>query len=368
MAIEKTTKYDIEDICKEFEINLDEFIALVNNKIGTYRNQITPGCSKTIIEVIEEYIDHIKYLSSLNKRSEETVRGYLYFYNNFITFLKSSEKENLKIDALDETLLLEFIRTKTELKNTVFAEGTIRKHSSFLRSVLGFAFHKQYTIHDYRSRFELKTQKLLPKYIPLHEIEMVLKSSLDMTNGYRNYALLTLLLGTGCRLSELVNIRISDFNLESNILFIRKGKGNKQRYIPIFPEVKKVIIDYLEITGIKQWDNNLEGYLFSKEFGEKRSSPLTSRGIEKMVERLSKKHKNIQFTPHSFRHTFAVYCLKAGMPLHILTLLLGHNDPKTTMIYTQLFPNDLREEVLRRFPFPFEQLISKLINSEGQEQ
>lgn len=70
---------------------------------------------------------------------------------------------------------------------------------------------------------------------------------------------------------------------------------------------------------------------------------------------------NEDFTVHSFRHTFSINCLKAGMKLHYLTQILGHEDPKTTKIYTTLLPHDLRDEVMKFFPFPLEKLLNDII-------
>ena len=69
-------------------------------------------------------------------------------------------------------------------------------------------------------------------------------------------------------------------------------------------------------------------------------------------------------TVHTFRHTFAVKCLKMGIRDHKLSLILGHSDPKTTMVYTQLYDEDLKEQIINKFPFPFENLLNQIITDE----
>ncbi len=193
-------------------------------------------------------------------------------------------------------------------------------------------------------------------------MDLVLKAALQKTYGYRKRAMLIFLLGTGCRVSELTNMRVSDFNVKENLIFVRRGKRNKERYIPMFKEVKKSILDYLQLSGVPEWKSDIDGYLFSRDDGLVRERKILDRSVQYLVRGL---FDNIgldnNFTVHSFRHTFAVKCLKSGMKQQYLMQILGHDDPKTTAVYTKLIPHDLKEEVMKKYPFPFEDLLKELI-------
>lgn len=116
------------------------------------------------------------------------------------------------------------------------------------------------------------------------------------------------------------------------------------------------------MTGVK--DLKLaNGYLFSTEFGNNRKRPISIRSIQRNFRNFAEE-VNIEdrFTVHSFRHTFAVNCLKANMQLVYLCQILGHSSPATTNIYTQLLPQDLQQVVQDKYPIPLEKIIKHLLS------
>lgn len=105
----------------------------------------------------------------------------------------------------------------------------------------------------------------------------------------------------------------------------------------------------------------MRGYLFSQDEGLIREKQILPRSVQQLVRNLFDEiGLGNDFTVHSFRHTFAVKCLKSGIKEQYLMQMLGHEDPKTTAIYTKLLPLDLKNEVMKFYPFPFEDILNEL--------
>jgi site-specific recombinase XerD len=145
------------------------------------------------------------------------------------------------------------------------------------------------------------------------------------------------------------------------MIYIYNGKGRKDRTIPIFEEIEKVVLHYLKLSGLPEWDPSCTGYLFCRDEGEKREVKISVDSVQYLVRNIFKAMElSKDFTVHSYRHTFAVNCLKSGISLHYITQMLGHTDPKTTQIYLKLQPIDLKKQVMKNYPLPFENLLQKL--------
>lgn len=240
------------------------------------------------------------------------------------------------------------------------SSNTINAYTTRIRSLLKYAFEMRFAPRDIRMRFSFIQNENLPRYFQKHQIQPLLDASLQRTNGIRCQTIITFLLGTGVRVSELVKLRVRDFNINEGLIYIRKSKGNKDRYIPIYPQVRKSILDYLDITGIRVWKDNLKGYLFSKDLGITRHKPISIKSIQRLIHNLVTEFDyDENLTVHSFRHTFAVHCLKKGMRTEYLSQILGHKDPKTTYIYTQLLPIDLKMRLWTNIHFHLKILCHK---------
>lgn len=358
MPIKRELSIDIQELCTELGIQLPDLLSLIQRSNSTIDIVAQSSISNfTVNELLSKYLDHICELSKLEKRSHTTIRYYMYFLKRFQKYL--TERGISQITELNESLFHEFLNTSAYKK---YKSGSINTYTTILRAFLAYAYDNGFINRDLRKRFTSLNTQLLPRYLQPKDIPDVISASLKKTHGYRCHAIICLLLGTGCRVNELVNIRVNDFNCEEDILYIRKGKGNKDRYIPIYSKVKSVILDYLSITGVKEWNANIDGYLFSRDFGLGRERKLSVRSIQYMINSIMcDLNMANKYTVHSFRHTFAVNCLRAGMKLHNLSLILGHTDPRTTFIYIQLLPVDLKAEITEKFPFPFEKLIHQVL-------
>ncbi len=188
----------------------------------------------------------------------------------------------------------------------------------------------------------------LPDILSVAEITNIIESiDLSKPEGQRNRAMLELLYGSGLRVSELINIKISEIDFRNNIILVT-GKGNKQRLVPLGEISKKHIMLYLDFHRIhKNIKKANEDFLFINRRGSKLSRQMVFLIIKKQRELLG-----IQklISPHTFRHSFATHLVQNGADLRVVQQLLGHSSITTTEIYTHLNTDDLRKTILNFHP------------------
>ncbi len=357
MPIRVQSNVDYQGLCQELGVTMDELIHLVKNK------DKLQSTSEDVLftQVIGEFCEKLKKLESLKRRSSTTVETYLNFLDRVKSSIQKKDPE-LKVEQVNEDLVYDLLENSKPRKDSALATGTTNKYLAIIRSVLGFAFEQGYTREDLRYKFPIQTVTTLPRYLSDQQVEKVLQGAIQKTYGYRKRAIIIFLWGTGCRISELTNMRVKDFNINENLILIRDGKGGKERYIPMFDEIKIHILRYLKISGVPKWSSDLKGYLFCQDDGLVREKKVLNRSIQYLVRQLFDEiDLGREYTVHSFRHTFAVNCLKAGMREEYLMQILGHEDPKTTSVYTKLLPKDLKEEVMKYYPLPLEDVLKTLI-------
>ncbi len=205
---------------------------------------------------------------------------------------------------------------------------TISKKLSALRSFVAFLNLKNIKI-TLLSDESIKVPKTLPKPISEIQIQEVLKNSTDFERF-----VIVLIYSLGLRISELQNIKLQDI---SNGWIRIKGKGNKQRDIPILKQTQMLIDQFIE-------KNNPKIYLFEKN-GEKLSQNSLRYTINKTFAR-----NGLKVTPHQLRHSFATSLLNHGASIADVSELLGHSSMATTQIYTKLSSNLKKENYLRSHP------------------
>lgn len=215
------------------------------------------------------------------------------------------------------------------------------------------AFYKYLMLEDVieRSPTELieapKVGRKLPEVLTPEEIDRLIGAiDLSKPDGHRNKAILETLYSCGLRVSELVNLELS--NLYFNDEFIRViGKGNKERLVPIGSKAIKAIQLYLSIRTTQRINRDFENILFLN----RRGNQLTRAMVFTIIKRLAKSiglEKNI--SPHSFRHSFATHLISNGADLRAVQQMLGHESILTTEIYTHLDRKHLAEAIIRYHP------------------
>jgi len=193
-----------------------------------------------------------------------------------------------------------------------------------------------------------KLARKLPIYLSVEEIDKML-SCIDKNTpeGERNVSMLETLYSCGLRVSELVNLKISDLHLKEDYIKIT-GKGNKERLVPIGLSGKKMINQYLKHTRIHiPIKKGNEDYVYLNRRGTKLSRIMIFYIIKSLVEKTGIKKK---LSPHTFRHSFATHLVEGGADLRAVQEMLGHESITTTEIYTHLDKHYLRENILSYHP------------------
>jgi len=197
----------------------------------------------------------------------------------------------------------------------------------------------------------LETPKLtrkIPIFLNVEEIDQLL-SLIDRSNneGERNMSMLETLYSCGLRVSELVNLKITNLHLNSDYIKIT-GKGNKERLVPIGKIAKKLILNYLTTIRVKYpVKKEFVDILFLNRRGGKLSRVMVFYIIKDLAEKAGIKKT---LSPHSFRHSFATHLVEGGADLRAVQEMLGHESITTTEIYTHLDRQFLRDNILSYHP------------------
>jgi integrase/recombinase XerD len=193
-----------------------------------------------------------------------------------------------------------------------------------------------------------KISRKLPDVLSIEEVEKLIENiDLSDANGERNKAIIELMYGCGLRVSELVNLKLSEIKEASGFIKVT-GKGNKERLIPIGKTAIKQYKRYIELVRVHQ--NVLKGYedfVFLNNRGKNLSRVMIFLMIKSMVEKAGIRKK---ISPHTFRHSFATHLVEGGADLRAVQEMLGHESILTTEIYTHLDQTFLRDTLLQFHP------------------
>ena len=194
----------------------------------------------------------------------------------------------------------------------------------------------------------------LPKHVPTEsEMTRILAIPNPRTSiGRRDRAILELMYSTGLRLAEVAALDVSDLDLTSGTLTVRRGKGGKSRLVPLGETAVAALLDYLQHSrpGFAQKPGTIALFLACDQ-NDHAGSRLTTHGIRYMLRRIARKAGiDRRINPHQFRHACATHMLRAGADLRHIQQLLGHARIDTTEIYTQVEVSDLSDVLARTHP------------------
>ena len=231
---------------------------------------------------------------------------------------------------------------------TTYSAKTQARLLSSVHSFYRFLLYHHYIEQDPSELLEMpRIEKHLPEVLTVQEIDdMIAHIDMSKPEGHRNRAIIEMLYGSGLRVSELTDLRLSNIYRQDGYMRII-GKGNKQRLVPISPEADKQLGYWLEDRNRLDIKPEATDIVFLNHYGRQ----LTRAMIFTIVKRLAQEadiRKNI--SPHTLRHSFATHLLQNGADLRIIQQLLGHESIVTTEIYTHINIHDLREAVLKYHP------------------
>ena len=248
--------------------------------------------------------------------SDKTLNIYLYYNSKFLDYIKKSP------DEITENDIKEFLTYKKSKNLSNSSIWLIRSAIKFYYSeILG------------KNIVLVKTprgDKTLPVVLSKKEI----KDLLVKTMNIKHRLLIELLYSTGIRLSECVNLKYGDLDLNDNIGWVRKGKGSKDRIFIISDIFKRDLISYRKEHGFDQ-----NGFIF-----EVRGTKMSPRGIQSAIT-ISARRAGIKkdVHVHTLRHSFATHLLENGVDIRKIQKLLGHANLATTQIYTQVSSQEIKK-------------------------
>lgn len=283
-------------------------------------------------KLLSDYIIELKTIKQRDK--DTTVNSYS---EDIYKYLEYMESKNIS-SALDISYnnLLDYLKYLDDNKYEV---------SSVARKIVSIkAFHKylseNYNVVDISTKINTpRFYRKLPNILTIEEVDNLLDIKLDTPFDYRNKAMLELMYSSGLRVSELINLELSDIDLNNN--YVRCfGKGSKERIVPIGEYSSK----YLSIYINEYRDSMKKGYYTEKIFLNNHGKEMTRQGFFKIIKRIAKdKDINKNITPHMLRHSFATHLLNNGADLRTIQEMLGHSSISTTQIYTNV-TNDILKE------------------------
>jgi integrase/recombinase XerD len=281
------------------------------------------------------------YLKLERGLSDNSIKSYDFDLILFKKFLDLNQIKDTPLNCKSETI-----------KNYLYKNLSDKKSRSQARSISALKSFFNYLVFEGLikdspiSNIEApKLERKLPEVLTEDEINQLIKSvDLNHVFGQRNKTIIEVLYGTGIRVSELVNLKLSNIFFRESILKVN-GKGDKERFVPLGKIASTEIKTYINIRDRMKIDSKNTDILFINRYGRK----LTRSMIFKIITDASKSiglEKKI--SPHTLRHSFATHLLKNGADLRTIQLILGHESITTTEIYTHLDTFHL-EEVLKKY-------------------
>ena len=279
----------------------------------------------------QDSINNFKnYLNIERGLSTNSIKSYENDLNKFLNFLQI-EKNKYKPDEVTTDLIKEFIYDISKKLKSSSQSRII----SGIRNFYDYLIFENIISNNPVDNIELpKIEKKLPNILSIEEIDRIINSiNKEKPESERNIAIIETLYGCGLRVSELINLKISNLFFSEDFIIVT-GKGNKQRLVPISEVNKKSINCYILNSRSKlKIKEEYKDTLFLNRRGSKLSREMIFTIIKKLVLK-SKINKKI--SPHSFRHSFATHLLENGADLKSIQQLLGHQSITTTEIYMHL--------------------------------
>lgn len=274
--------------------------------------------------------------------SDNSVYAYTYDLKKFVDFLLSKNKDMLSATHEDVKQFLKFEKTKKHNSSRTLARSlaAIRQFYNFMAMTI--------EVENPTSKVETpQVKKTLPDFLTIKEVEK-LYSTISESDLYelRDKAIFELLYSCGLRISEAVDLKCDNIDFENKFIKV-KGKGSKERLIPLGDEALRLLQKYISESRQQIIGNRASEYLFISKKGPNLNRKSVWRLLKGYVDRAEIK-KNI--TPHTLRHSFATHLIENGADLRSVQELLGHMDISTTQIYTHLARRKLKEVHKRYHP------------------
>lgn len=286
--------------------------------------------------------EYTSFMTDIRHKSLNTVESYKRDVTQYISYLDGTGVTD--ISSTTKTTVLSYL---LYLQKEGRASSTVSRTLASLRSYYLFMMQNGVVKSNPTSNLEAPhVEKKIPKILSGEEVELLLEQPKNCDNkGIRDKAMLELLYATGIRVSELINLDVSDVNVPMS--FVRCKGGKKERIIPMGHQAKDALENYI---------NNVRKYMVKDEnetalFVNCSGARLSRQGFWKLI----KYYQHIagietDITPHTLRHSFAAHLLENGADLHSIQEMMGHSDISSTQVYSRMMNSKIKDVYAKAHP------------------
>ncbi len=299
---------------------------------------------RSLGDCIDEYL---LYLANVKGRSEHTVKGYSEDFRHFDGAVgREAEVSSVTIGQLRSLV--------GDMSRKGYSVASIDRFIAAVRGLFAYCRKNQYIQVDIAQELKtLKRPKVLPRFMTQAEVDELCSQPerKPLLWPARDRAVFEMLYSSGCRVSELAALKLSDFT-EGYGSAVVLGKGSKERYVFFEEDARAALLSYLEERRQRFPASLAEGDAFVPQvFLNQRGGALSVSGMEMLVREYSGvKGTNRPMTPHAFRHTFATAMLLNGADIREVQSMLGHSSINATQRYTHVTAERLRDVYNQAFP------------------
>ena len=286
--------------------------------------------------------EYTSFMTDIRHKSLNTVESYKRDVTQYISYLDGTGVTD--ISSTTKTTVLSYL---LYLQKEGRASSTVSRTLASLRSYYLFMMQNGVVKSNPTSNLEAPhVEKKIPKILSGEEVELLLEQPKNCDNkGIRDKAMFELLYATGIRVSELINLDVSDVNVPMS--FVRCKGGKKERIIPMGHQAKDALENYI---------NNVRKYMVKDEnetalFVNCSGARLSRQGFWKLI----KYYQHIagietDITPHTLRHSFAAHLLENGADLHSIQEMMGHADISSTQVYSRMMNSKIKDVYAKAHP------------------
>lgn len=267
---------------------------------------------KTQIEVVKHWMQQKRY-------SANTIKTYISFIHSFF-----ADHPHLDWDAITEETILNYNH-----KQFIEEGRSYSTQNQWINAIKLYLKVHHLDIGDLEDIERPRREYLLPNVLSKEEVAALLKH----TSNVKHKTLLMLIYSAGLRIGEALRLKIGDIRSDEGLIYLRRSKGMKDRRVPLSEKMLEALRDYYTIY-------KPQDYLFEGQKGGQYTSRSAARVLQRSAARAGIDRK---VTLHTLRHSFATHLTQRGVNVQYLQAILGHNSPKTTMLYTHLSGKDIKD-------------------------
>lgn len=278
-------------------------------------------------EYINKYLDYLKYERKL---ANNTYLSYKSDLKEFNDFEGNKDLLKLSVDDVRDFLYQDQIKSRTRAH-----------YLTVINSFYNYLINNNIINKSPTETIKLpKLEKKLPEFLTIEEVDKLFSIIPTKPIDYRNIAMLETIYATGMRVSELINVKVSDIDFNEDTILVM-GKGSKERIVPINNKARDALLVYINDYRNFLLRLNDSEYVFINNIGKK----ISRVGFFKIIKKLCNENGiDKHVSPHTLRHSFATHLLNNGADLRVIQELLGHSNITTTQIYSHLSNQKLKND------------------------